>query len=230
MAALSIVVTGEVEHQWFGNLATLEWWTHLWLIKDFATWKYACKNAKTEDLWSVISEESGVKVNKLMDIWTNQTGYPLTQPNGNKNQEVAEKPWVKVNAGHTGFYRVKYNNALTAGLRKATKEKCLSPEDKFGMPCFFYLDNKLIEALKFGCVACYNAAKILKDTVLFMIHGVILTSSFLISSYHPPTICEKLGLEQTHRRLFVFFRLLTYINDKNTSAFLVDIRKVNIKS
>ena len=35
---LSIVVTGEVEHQWFGNLATLEWWTHLWLIKDFATW------------------------------------------------------------------------------------------------------------------------------------------------------------------------------------------------
>ena len=39
--------------------------------------KYACKNATTDDLWSVISEESGVEVNKLMDIWTKQTGYPL---------------------------------------------------------------------------------------------------------------------------------------------------------
>lgn len=39
--------------------------------------KYAYKNAKTEDLWSVLSEESGVEVNKLMDIWTKQTGYPV---------------------------------------------------------------------------------------------------------------------------------------------------------
>ena len=39
--------------------------------------KYACKNATTDDLWSVISEESGIEVNKLMDIWTKQTGYPL---------------------------------------------------------------------------------------------------------------------------------------------------------
>lgn len=39
--------------------------------------KYANKNARTEDLWSVLSEISGVEVNKLMDLWTKQTGYPV---------------------------------------------------------------------------------------------------------------------------------------------------------
>lgn len=28
---IAIVVTHEMAHQWFGNLVTMEWWTHLWL-------------------------------------------------------------------------------------------------------------------------------------------------------------------------------------------------------
>lgn len=39
--------------------------------------KYAWKNAKTEDLWRVISEECGVNINSMMDCWTKQKGYPV---------------------------------------------------------------------------------------------------------------------------------------------------------
>lgn len=39
--------------------------------------RYAGKNAKTEDLWVVLSEESGIKVESLMDAWTKAKGYPV---------------------------------------------------------------------------------------------------------------------------------------------------------
>ncbi|XWS72411.1 hypothetical protein CRYUN_Cryun02cG0037700 [Craigia yunnanensis] len=39
--------------------------------------KHAYSNVKTEDLWAALEEGSGEPVNKLMNTWTKQKGYPV---------------------------------------------------------------------------------------------------------------------------------------------------------
>ncbi|KAL6531090.1 hypothetical protein OROHE_014159 [Orobanche hederae] len=147
--------------------------------------RYARSNANTGDLWSVLQEESDNPVNKLMDSWTKQKGYPVVSVNikdqtlefeqsqfllsgshgegqwivpvtlccssyeayksfllQTKSETLDVKeifgasnssacPSIKVNLNQTTFFRVKYDELLSARLRNAIERKCLSVSDKY---------------------------------------------------------------------------------------------------
>jgi len=55
---VALVVAHEIAHQWFGNLVTMEWWTHLWLNEGFASYiEYLAVNKLFPkwDIWTQFS-------------------------------------------------------------------------------------------------------------------------------------------------------------------------------
>ncbi|KAL3013375.1 hypothetical protein AAZX31_06G049800 [Glycine max] len=69
---VATVVAHELAHQWFGNLVTMEWWTHVWLNEGFATWVsyLATDNCFPEwKIWSQFLHESteGLRLDGLAE-------------------------------------------------------------------------------------------------------------------------------------------------------------------
>lgn len=65
---VALVVAHEIAHQWFGNLVTMEWWTHLWLNEGFASYIEYLAVDKLFPKWDVWTQFSTNDLGRALQL------------------------------------------------------------------------------------------------------------------------------------------------------------------
>jgi len=90
---VALVIAHEIAHQWFGNLVTMEWWTHLWLNEGFASYiEYLAvdKLFPSWDIWTQFSTHStGVALR--LDALRNTHPIEITVHNPDEIGEIFDE-------------------------------------------------------------------------------------------------------------------------------------------
>ena len=83
---IALVVGHELAHQWFGNLVTMEWWTHLWLNEGFASFvEYLCVDELYPNyhIWMQFLTQS---YTRAMDLDALHNSHPIEVPVGHPSE------------------------------------------------------------------------------------------------------------------------------------------------
>ncbi|CAH1155325.1 unnamed protein product [Phaedon cochleariae] len=83
---IALVVGHELAHQWFGNLVTMEWWTHLWLNEGYASFvEFLCVDFlfPEYDIWTQFVNDSYIKALELDSL---KNSHPIEVPVGNPSE------------------------------------------------------------------------------------------------------------------------------------------------
>ncbi|KAJ8683682.1 hypothetical protein QAD02_019474 [Eretmocerus hayati] len=83
---IALVVGHELAHQWFGNLVTMEWWTHLWLNEGYATFvEFLCVDHLFPEynIWTQFVSDSHIKALELDAL---KNSHPIEVPVGHPSE------------------------------------------------------------------------------------------------------------------------------------------------
>lgn len=74
---VALVVAHELAHQWFGNLVTMEWWTHLWLNEGFASYIEYLAVDKLFPKWDIWTQFSTADLGVALRLDALKSTHPI---------------------------------------------------------------------------------------------------------------------------------------------------------
>ena len=148
---VALVIAHELAHQWFGNLVTMEWWTHLWLNEGFASYIEYLATDHLFPKWDIWTQFANNDLNPALELDSLKTTHPIEvevhHPNeiGEIFDEISYSKGssvIRMLAGYLGeknfcdglrYYLKKhaYKNASTVDLWNAFEKVSKKPVRKF---------------------------------------------------------------------------------------------------
>jgi len=147
---VSIIVCHELAHMWFGNLVTMEWWTHLWLKEGFASFMQYMATHYCHPEYQIWGQYVNDEVIRALDMDALDNSHPIEVAVGNP-EEVDEifdaisyqkgssvirmlYNWLGAELFQTGIRKYlkkfSYQNTQTEDLWKCLEEASGQPVEK----------------------------------------------------------------------------------------------------
>lgn len=74
---VALVIAHEIAHQWFGNLVTMEWWTHLWLNEGFASYIEYLAVDKLFPKWNIWTQFAYLDMGRALSLDALKHTHPI---------------------------------------------------------------------------------------------------------------------------------------------------------